>query len=196
MEEALKFIGALASLFAVYKIVVDVVLARSTRRRDEYKFTKDYMSDLHDGKEHRYTLEKGFFALTGKTYSIPEINYLLSHPSPSISLNLRANSGGFVQFNESFNKYVWKGKYENNYVRKYAGKLFFTLYIITGSLALLPVYINGISIFSKLPATAFSSSLFVVAVSCLIKQSNFNASKKFMRIISYKNPENQFHNTN
>lgn len=190
MEETLKIVGALASLFAVYKIVVDVVLARSTRRRDEYKFTKEYISDLSDGTEHPYTLEKGFFALTGKIYSIPEVKNLLSQPSPSISLSLRADSGVFVQFDEESNKYIWKGKYAKNYIRRYAGNWFFSWYVITASLAILPVYTKGISVFSSLPVTAFSLSLFVVAVSCLIQQSNLSNAKKFMEIFIYPEPNN------
>ncbi len=44
MEEILKLIGAIASLFALYKIIVDVVLARSSKHREEYQFSKDYRS--------------------------------------------------------------------------------------------------------------------------------------------------------
>lgn len=190
MEEALKIVGALASLFAVYKIVVDVVLARSTRRRDEYKFTKEYITDLRKGEEHLYTLEKGFFALTGKMYSIPEVNVLLSQRSPSISLNLRGDSGSFVLFDEESNKYIWKGKYSKKFIRKYAGKWFFSWYVITASLAILPVYTKGTSVLASFPVTAFSASLFVVAVSCLIQQSNLSNAKKFMESIVYSEPNN------
>jgi len=190
MEETLKIVGAFASLFAVYKIVVDVVLARSTRRRDEYKFTKEYISDLRDGTEHLYTLEKGFFALTGRIYSIPEVKILLSQPSPSIAISLRADSRAFIQFDEEAKKYIWKGKYTKNYVRKYAGKWFFTWYVITASLAIFPVYTKGVAVLSSLPITVFSLSLFVVAVSCLIQQANLSYAKKFMEIIVYPEPNN------
>ncbi|MBL0568643.1 hypothetical protein JD505_05020 [Aeromonas hydrophila] len=188
MEDILKVIGALASLFAIYKVVVDVVLARSSRRRDEYKFTKEYISDLQGGSEHLYVLEKGFFALTGKIYPISEINVLLSQKSPSVSLSLRSDSGSFVQFDDESQKYIWKGKYKNKYIRKYAGKLFFFLYLITASLAIGPIYLKGIYIFSSFSITAFSLSLFIVAISCLVQNVNLDSSKRFMNGLVYSAP--------
>ena len=100
MEETIKIVAIFASIFAIYKVVIDVVLARSSRRRDEYAFTKEFISDLEGDAEHRYTLEKGFFALTGKLYSIEEIKLLLAQTTPSNSIKLRGNSGGFICFDD------------------------------------------------------------------------------------------------
>ncbi len=185
MEDILKVVGILASIFAIYKIVIDVVLARSSRRRDEYAFTKQYISDVQSDTEHLYTLEKGFYALTGKMYSIEEIKLLLFQLTPSFSISLRGVSGGFITFNVEAVKYNWKGRYANTFIQKYASNWFFAWYMVTASLALLPVYLKGISFLGQLPVAAFTLSLLVVAISCLVQQSNFNTAKLFMKNIRY-----------
>ncbi len=189
MEEVLKIVGALASLFAIYKLVVDVVLARSTRRRDEYSFTKDYISDLEGDSEHLYVLEKGFFALTGKIYSVPEVKLLLSQSSPSFSINLRSDCGGFIQFNDASFNYEWKGRYARKFVRKYAGKWFLFCYMLTASLAILPVYVKGVASLGDLQIASFSVSLFIIAISSLVQQSNLNNTKIFMEELVYPIPK-------
>ena len=190
MDDILKIIGALASLFAIYKLVVEVVLTKFIRRKDEYSFAKSYILDLERGSEHLYTLEKGFFALTGKIYSIPEIKLLLSQSSPSMMINLRRDCSSFVTFNEELNIYEWKGRYSNEFIQKYAGNWYFLWYMVTASLALLPVYASGLYSLNIFPVAAFSVSLLVVAVSCLVQQSNLSNTKKFMREIVHPSPNN------
>jgi len=187
MEDITKLVGVFVSLFAIYKVVIDLVLAHSSKRRDEYAFTKQYISDLHTNEEHRYTLEKGFFAITGKLYSIEEIKLLLSQSTPSSSISQRGTISNFVTFSEESQKYSWKKKYDKDIVRKYASTWFLICYIVTASLALIPIYIQGISILSDLSVVTFVISLFVVAVSSLVQHSNFDTAKKFMENIKYDN---------
>lgn len=189
MEEVLKILGAFASLFAIYKLVIDVVLARSNRRRDEYSFTKSFLSDLDAGNEHLYVLEKGFFALTGKVYSIPEIKVLLSQPSPSIAIDLRGDCGGFITFRQDNKTYAWKSKWINDFTKKYMSAALFILYMITASLAMIPIYIQGVSLYENFSVLIYSASLIVAAISCLIQQANFNNAKKFMATIEQDNPQ-------
>lgn len=189
MEEAIKILGAFATLFAIYKIVIDVVLARSNRRRDEYSFTKNFLSDLEAGKEHLYVLEKGFFALTGEIYSIPEIKVLLSQPSPSLAIDLRGDCGGFIIFRQDNKIYEWKNKWINDFTKKYMGAALFFLYMITASLAMIPIYIQGVSLYENFSVLIYSASLIVAAISCLIQQANFNNAKKFMATIVQDNSQ-------
>lgn len=188
MEEVIKLFGAVASLVAIYKVVVDVVLARSTRRRDEYKFTKKYVSSLFDSKEHLYTLEKGFLALTGKTYSVAEIKILLAQSSPSISINLRSDSGSFIQFDQELNEYVWKEKYAKEGARARVGNWFLFWYVVTASLAFFPFYFKSILALSGAPVTIFSLSFLVIAISCLIQHFNVSSAKTFMDNVTYPEP--------
>ena len=184
MEDLLKMSGAFASLFAIYKLVIDVILARSTRRRDEYSFTKGYLSDLANGGEHLYVLEKGFFALTGRIYSIDEIRFLLNQPSQSIAIDLRGDCGGFIFFKQESTTYEWRGKYASNFIRKYTSGALFTFYMITASLAITPIYLKGISSLGDFSVLIYSLSLIVTAISCLIHRTNFNNAKKFMDTVA------------
>lgn len=187
MEEILKFLGIFVSIFAIYKVVVDVVLAHSSRRRDEYAFAKQYVSDVYSSGEHRYTLEKGFFALTGKLYSIEEIKLLLSQSTPSFLISQRGKAGSFIIFSEEVYRYNWTKKYSNVFVQKHASSFFLFCYIVTASLALMPIYIQGISMLANLPIFTFTLSLFVVAIFSLVQHSNFDIAMRFMENIKYHN---------
>ena len=106
MEDILKVVGALASVLAVYKVFVDVILAKSSKRREEYQFVKDYLDDLEDKDSHPFLLEKGFFALTGDNHTVDEIKYLLSFNNPGKAIKLRSSSGKFIGFDPDDRKYI------------------------------------------------------------------------------------------
>jgi len=86
--------------------------------------------------------------------------------------------------------YEWKGCYSSEFVQRHAGNWYLFWYMVTASLALLPIYAAGLSSLNNLPVAAFSVSLLVVAVSCLIQQSNLSNTKKFMQDIVHSAPNN------
>jgi len=187
MEDITKIIGICVSMFAIYKIVVDVVLSSSTRRRDEYVFTKQYISDFNSNREHIYTLEKGFFALTGKLYSIEEIKLLLSQPKPSYLISQRKSINNFVIFNEQTMQYDWTKRYSKDIVQKHASKWFLICYILTASLALFPIfYTKETSLLTNIPNFLYILSLLVIAISSLVQHSNFDFATQFMKDIKYQ----------
>lgn len=180
MEEALKIIGLLASLFAVYKIVVDVIMAKSSNRREEYQFAKDYYQDLNNEGTPAFVLEKGFLALTGKSYSVPEIKYLLSFDNPSEIINCRANSSKFVEFNYNQTVYFWKWIFKSQTIRNIAPLWYIGFYCIFASIALLPIYTKAIDGFDGIPLVAFSLSMGIIAIACLISHADFKFAKELM----------------
>lgn len=188
MEDITKLFGFCVSMFAIYKIVVDVILSNSTRRRDEYAFTKQYISDFNSNREHIYTLEKGFFALTGKLYSIEEIKLLLSQSQPSYLISQRKSINNFVIFNEQSLQYDWTKRYTKDIVQKHADKWFLFCYILTASLALFPIfYTKETSLLTNIPTLLYILSLMVIAISSLVQHSNFGFAKQFMKDIKYQN---------
>lgn len=180
MELTLKIVGILVSLFALYKIIIEVVVSRSSKRRDEYEFSKQFISDLDNESIHRLTLEKGFLALTGKIYPVEEIKLLLSSKNPSSSINERSAAADFVEFKPDENHYRWKGRLKSNFVKKHGVKWYTFWYFITASLGFIPVYTRGISALGELSMVAFSGSLLLIAIMCLVSAENFKAAKKFM----------------
>ena len=180
VEEMLKTIGAFASVFALYKVIVDVVLAKSTKRREEYEFTKKFIDDLKNEKIHSYILEKGFLALTGKSYSVAEIQHLLAYPNPSEMIGHRASSGAFVSFNESSLSYSWKGYFQNDLAQKYGSAWYLGCYIISMLLALIPFYFNGLLEFKNISVAIFSLSLGSIAIMCVFRHEDLKDAKKLI----------------
>lgn len=180
MEEVLKIIGILASLFAVYKIVVDVVMAKSSNRREEYQFAKDYYKDLNDTDTPVFVLEKGFLALTGKIYSVPEIKYLLSFNNPGEIIEYRSKSGKYIEFKIEKDVYNWKGLYKQSWIRNIAPFWYLGCYVLLASIALWPVYTKGIVGLDGIPLITFSLSLGVIAIVCLSSYVDFKFAKELM----------------
>ena len=46
MLEVIKIIGPMVALFGVFKILADVFNAKSSRRRENYKLTKEFLSKV------------------------------------------------------------------------------------------------------------------------------------------------------
>lgn len=182
MEYFIKIIAGLASVFAIYKILVDVILARSSKRREEYNFTKQFITDLNDPEVHQYVLEKGFFALTGKIYSIVEVKKLLRYRCPSQAIERRSDAGYFIEFDEIICKYVWKGIYKKNNVRKYGPLGYLSSYAIFCFFGLLPIIIKGGSLFSSITESMLSVSLIVIAITCLTRHECMKEAIIFMKM--------------
>lgn len=187
MEDAIKIVGIFASLFALYKIVTDVFLAKSSKHREEYPFSKEFLKDLKNDDIHNFILEKGFLALTGKSYSIPEVKFLLSLSSPSEAIKLRSSVDKFIEFNKPKALYSWKGAYKKAFIRRFAPLWFMSVYVVIAFFALAPTYIKGIDIFNEFSLVAFSVSFGVVAIASLISHENFKDAKNFMLNIEYHN---------
>lgn len=180
MELAVTVVGILGGLFALYKVITEVTVFRSGKRREEYEFSKRLISDLDNENVYRLTLEKGFLALTGKVYPVEEIRLLLTGKDPSLSIKDRASAASYVRFNPEANSYSWKGVFRRTFIRKHALKWYFFWYAVTASLALTPIYIKGFSALSDWAIVMFSGSLFLLAVMCLFSAENFKSATRLM----------------
>lgn len=180
----MNIIGALVSIFAIYKIVSDVVLSRSRKHRDEYEFIKKYINDLNNQTEHIFVLEKGFQAITGQVCSLHEIKFLLSTKNPIEVISQKQSVSAYLVFNRKLETYEWSNFYKKKWAQKYAGKLFLILYCVLAFVSLLPIYAVGKPIFNSLPFVTFIISTFVAAIFFLNKQIDFNTTKEFMKNIN------------
>lgn len=187
MEDLSKGFVALATIFAVYKIIADVLLARSVKHRDEYEFTKDFLSDLENDKSHRYVLEKGFRALTGDIYRVEEIRHLLSLDEPSRAIFLRASTKNTIHFNPTEMIYEWKNLYSCKCFRWLAKKLYLVFYGISAFIAMSPLIISSSEkvIFNFNVMT--SLSFFIIAIFFVIKHTDFIDTLDFMRLVEPTN---------
>jgi len=180
MEKVVTIVGVLAGLLALYKIIVEVMVSRSGKRRDEYGFSKQFLSDLEKTDVHRLTLEKGFLALTGKIYRVEEIRLILSSEDPSLSINERSDAAGFIRFSPEDNGYCWKKPYHRTFARKHATKWYYFWYTVTALVGLTPVYIKGSAVLDEISMVAFSVSLLTIAIMCLFSAEKYKSAQKFM----------------
>ncbi len=184
MEDLAKLIAAFAGIFALYKVIVDVILAKSTKRRAEYDFTKQFIKDLNDHSVHTYIKEKGFLALSGKLYTVEEIKKLLLFTSPSKAIEALSFAGSFIELDQETNEFDWNGIYRNFKVRRITKYLFLILYVLFCFFGVLPIIINGFSIFSNLTSSILIAASIIIAITCLAKHEHMKEALKFMKMVN------------
>ena len=186
MEIITKFIAAFAGIFALYKILVDVILARFQKRKEEYDFTKKFIEDFNNTDIHNFIKEKGFLTLTGGIFSVQEIKYILELSSPIKALDSFPISGKLLVFDQAKEKYIWSKPYSCKKYRKCARFLYIVLYVFFAFLAFYPITKNGMEAFSKIQNIIFIFGAFVIAITFLIKHERFKEASVFMNLTKEK----------
>lgn len=180
MDNFLTIIVAIAGIFGIFKIVNEITLSRTSKHRDDYEFTKNYLDDLNT---HRFIIEKGFRALTNNNYSVEEIKYLLSQDEPMELIYLRASSKKIVYFDLETQLYIWNGIYKRSWFRKIISELLVMTYTVTAFLAVMLFLLNHDTNLLDLKFFIISISLGFFAVLALIKRSDFNDAVDFMNML-------------
>lgn len=146
MELLLKFLpvlGVLLSAVGTLKLVHDWIYVRPSRLRDEYRFSREFIKDLHENPSmHAYQKAKGYQGLAGTTtLTAREIEYILSLPDPVQAMRdytycrkyLRhIATGGDRQVD-------FKPKYINQWARKWRTYTYLGLYFISYSATFAPL---------------------------------------------------------
>lgn len=143
MELMAKAVGLLGSIFTAYKLLLEVVLNRKPRLREEYKFVKEFLADVAaPAQPHPYLVEKGFSAVSGKdNLTAAEILYLLAQSNPSLSLKRYSDARQrYVEYSENTQRVDFRGKYSDARKRKWAKIINFIGYIVFATLSLVPLF--------------------------------------------------------
>ncbi|HEV3426262.1 MAG TPA: hypothetical protein VG320_00105 [Paraburkholderia sp.] len=111
-----------SSLFGFRKLYLDTSLASRSRKREEYKFAKEFLAELQgDKKVHQFLREKGCEALTGSRNANPDhVEYLLSLGQPSQALREYSESRSYLEYSdikETQGHFRFKGWYRKKWVR-------------------------------------------------------------------------------
>lgn len=187
MNEITQVMAAFTAIFGIYKTTSDVYVANSSRKRDEYRFTKEYITDLtkEENPEHDYVLERGFQVLEKKPYCTKEIRFLLSMKNPVRMISLRKCGIGFIEYQESSNDYKWLSKNPDGFFHRNSEKWYFLRYLVAASLIAFPLSFKGLALFDSNPVTIsiLLLALALVAFSGILKQTDFKATKDFMDIL-------------
>lgn len=183
MEIAIKVIIAIGGLFGIFKVYSDFFNARSARRRENYKLTKEFMADFQDGKQPQFLIQNGFLALTGHLISVPEIKYLLGINNPLSVVDRKPSNEHFIYFDKKQNNYCWKDRYSSSHFQKFGWWYINLLYVVLMTFAILP-HLGGVKILTvNLYWTPVSLLFFILAIFCLNLSDNFKNTKKFIELI-------------
>jgi hypothetical protein len=137
-----KLITVAGSVFALYKVIAEFVISKKSRLREEFKFIKDFITDLKPGT-HPFVIERGYLAITGdSTLTAKEITYLLSLSSPAQALKKYSTSRKYIYFKEATAtakaQVVFRDKYTES-KRKWIKRMNLATYIVFATLAFAPI---------------------------------------------------------
>ena len=137
-----KLVTVAGSVFALYKVIAEFVISKKSRLREEFKFIKDFITDLKPDT-HPFVIEKGYLAITGdSTLTAKEITYLLSLSSPAQALKKYSTSRKYVEFKEATATEKAKVAFQDKYTerrRKWVKRMNLATYIVFATFAFAPI---------------------------------------------------------
>ncbi|CAB3676881.1 hypothetical protein LMG3441_01375 [Achromobacter kerstersii] len=129
-DVALKAGAVLAGLIGATKVIYELIVGSHGRRRDEYKFARDFFRDLKDeAGMHPFLKEKGCQAVAGDAHvSAAEIEYVLSLERPDRALRDFVLGRPYLQFSkvDGFGRLGFRPEYEKSWSRLWR-KIYFTI---------------------------------------------------------------------
>jgi len=145
-EIVVKLVLAFVGIVSMGKVITDIFAGRKANLREEYKFAKEFISDieakeLQRNKLHPFLIGKGYQAIAGTNSVKPsEIEFMLSLENPMQRLRDYIFSRRIfetLEVDEEF-RLVYKKKYFKAYSRGWRKVWYFVLYVIFSALAISP----------------------------------------------------------
>lgn len=146
-DMALKAGAVLVGLVGATKVVYELIIGSHGRRRDEYKFARDFFRDLEDGAGmHPFLQEKGYQAVAGDAHvSAAEIEYVLSLNRPDQALRDFVLGRPYLQFSKvgRVGRLGFRPEYERNWSRMWRKIYYGICYGCLFFLAISPFVLSG-----------------------------------------------------
>lgn len=192
IEFAVKAITAVGAPFATYKVFMEVLAARRSRRVDDFRVTKDLV-ELINGNAHALLIEKAYGALTGdQSLSAEQVKHLLSLPSPGRAIAEFTASREFLEISEatatSTTCVSFRKKYASSQSRKFY-EYWHGFWYFAQSIGCLAILSTPTSVFGKneQQSIAIASTLFVslviLALFSVNTRSTLIRAQRFMNSI-------------
>ncbi len=165
MELVTKLILAIPAIIGAGKIIYDITIGKKSHLREEYKFAKEFLSDVENGGLHPFALEKGYYSLAGTTCLSPEvIAYILSLKKPSQCLKDYVLSYQLMEElqPEGNLKLNFKKKYKASWYRNCLKFFYSAGYFLFAFIAVSPLIVSqylGISVPNSFVLLAFTLPL-------------------------------------
>lgn len=196
IEFAVKAITAIGAPFATYKVFMEVMAARRSRRSDDLKVTKELV-ELAEKKAHALLVEKAYAALTGdQSLSSEQIQHLLSLPTPGRAISEFTAGRDFLEICEATSasptKVGFRQKYASHQSRKFY-KYWHGFWYFAQSSGCLAILSTSTSIFGKNEQQniAIASTLFVslaiLALFSISSRARLVRAEKFVNSIQPTN---------
>jgi hypothetical protein len=146
-ELIFKAASLLVAVAGAGRFLYDVSIGRRGRMREEYKFAKEFLSDINsDSGLHPFLREKGYHAIAGgNSISGDEIEYLLALTRPDRALKDYVAGRHYLEhFPRSGNLQIeFKKKYKSKFSRKWRLYGYLILYLLLGFMAFSPLVLSG-----------------------------------------------------
>lgn len=171
MEVFAKFapfiVGLIGALVAIWRLLIDLPRGRQGSLRDEYKFAREFLSDLRSGTEmHPFVREKGYQAVSGGAeLSSAEVEYLLELHGPVQAIRKFSSGRKYLMFYTTVadKKIKFKTKYVHRWSRLWRKALYAGIYFVCSSIAVAPLLLPGFELMNSeqsLAAMILSMPLF------------------------------------
>jgi hypothetical protein len=140
-----KIIGTIGAIITLWYKIYEFRFYKKSRLRDEYKFSKSFLSDINECELHPYSLEIGYQAIVGTEAVKPnEIEYILSLENPVQCLRDYILSKQLLEKLETKGDLSlrFKKKYVKSRARNWRKVMYFFLYMIFAFIALSPFIVS------------------------------------------------------
>lgn len=143
----IKVIVAVGTIFGAARVIHEFSLGGHTRRREEYRFAKEFLSDFkaeEPDKLHPLAIERGLCAIAGTaTIKSEDVEYLLTLASPDKALKDYAISRVYIEIDHKTQRVQYKAKYTKPFARLWRKVWWLLVYFVTSFLAVSPLLLTG-----------------------------------------------------
>jgi hypothetical protein len=192
IEFAVKAITAIGAPFATYKVFMEVLAARRSRRIDDLKVTKELVEQVN-GNSHALLVEKAYAALTGdQSLSAEQVKHLLSLPSPGRAIAEFTAGRDFLEVFEataiSTTRIRFREKYASSQSRKFY-EYWHGFWYLAQAMGCLAILSTPTSFFGKNEqqsiaiATTLFISLAILALFSVNSRATLLRAERFMKSI-------------
>jgi hypothetical protein len=139
----LKFGPFVVGVIALIPALYNLAIGRKGHMRDEYKFAKEFLDDLHENPDmHVFAKEKGLQALANDRYVTPdEVMFILRLPSPVRALRDFVFGRLYLELLQESGKsnIRFRAKYEKVWQRTWRKWMYTVAYVLFAIAAYCPL---------------------------------------------------------
>ncbi|MFL6697459.1 MAG: hypothetical protein ACJ8GJ_09855 [Vitreoscilla sp.] len=143
-ETLYKFVAFALTLFGARKLFLELSTMQHGRRREEYKFAKEFL-DAIEAKPNMHPLlkTKGYRAIAGDNTLAPnEIEYLISLEDPDQTLRDYVRGRKYLTHDPRLTdkEVAFKPKYAPRFARRWRIAVYFVSYAVSAFIAFAPLW--------------------------------------------------------